>query len=67
MIARLIALLRQQPDPVVDMADLIIAKRSAESRRNDAVAASYRTVHADIKHKLGRPYLPPPDRRERTT
>lgn len=67
MIARLIALLRQQPDPVVDMADLIIAKRAAESRRNDAVAASYRAVHSDLKHKLGRPYLPPPDRRKRTT
>lgn len=50
MIARLIAIFtRRQPDPVVDMADLIIAKRAAESRRSETVATSYRAVHSILK------------------
>jgi len=51
MIARLIALFRR-PEPVVDMADLIIAKRSAECRRSEAVAQSYRQIHAELKKGL---------------
>ena len=55
MIRRIIALLRPvqpRPEPVVDMADLIIAKRAAESRRSDAVAASYRRVHTIMKEGM---------------
>lgn len=51
MIARLIALFRR-PAPVVDMADLIIAKRAAECRRSKAVATSYLAVHTNLKAGL---------------
>lgn len=51
MIRRLIACLRK-PEPVVDMADLIIAKRSTESRRNQSAAGSYQRIHTILKQGL---------------
>lgn len=53
MIRRILALFtRPAPEPVVDMADLIIAKRAAECRRSESVATSYRAVHTNLKAGL---------------
>jgi len=55
MIKRIVALFRkQEPEPVVDMADLIIAVRARKERRSEDVASKYRRVHTILQQGLKR-------------
>ena len=55
MIKRIVALFRKpEPDPVVDMADLIIAVRARKDRRSDDTASKYRRVHTILQQGLKR-------------
>ena len=38
--------------PAADIVDVTIAKRSAECRRSEAVAQSYRQIHTELKQGL---------------
>ena len=50
---RTVVAIISQPDPVVDMADLIIATRALrQHNRSEARAASYRAVHTILKEGL---------------
>lgn len=53
MIKRIVALFRR-PDPVVDMADLIIAVRARKERRSEDTASKYRRVHTILQQGLRR-------------
>lgn len=55
MINRIVALFRKpEPEPVVDMADLIIAVRARKERRSEDVAIKYRRVHMILQQGLRR-------------
>lgn len=53
MIKRIVALFRG-PEPVVDMADLIIAVRARKERRSEDTASKYRRVHTILQQGLRR-------------
>ena len=55
MIKRIVALFRRpEPEPVVDMADLIIAVRARKERRSEDTANKYRRVHTILQQGLRR-------------
>ena len=55
MIKRIVALFRRpEPEPVVDMADLIIAVRARKERRSEDVSSKYRRVHTILQQGLQR-------------
>jgi len=55
MIKRILAKFRKpEPEPVVDMADLIIAVRARTERRSEDMASKYRRVHTILQQGLKR-------------
>lgn len=55
MIKRIVELFRKpEPEPVVDMADLIIEVRARKERRSEDMASKYRRVHTILQHGLKR-------------